>query len=426
MNLKELRQARAEKLASLEKLHTDAGDREFTAEEQKSFDDGKAEIEVLDAKIKRAEDMIALKATTAVPMETQMNTPATLPAAPREKAAPGTGFARIVRSLAATKGIPELAAQYADRTWGPEGQEIAKALQANNAVGGGFLVPEVYSTEIIQLLRNQTIIRRAGATSVPMPGGNLLMPKITGGATANWIGEGQNIKTTETGFGQLRMSSRTLAALVPISNQLIRYSNPQADNLIRDDLVTSMGIQEDSTYLRDQGIGAAPKGIRYWINSNNVFTSAGTTAANIETDLKKCVNALTSNNVRMVKPVWLMSPRSYNHLWTLRTSQEALVFPEVRTGTLWGYPIYMSNQIPSNLGSGSDTEIYFVDMNDCIIGEDQGITVDVSDVAAYHDGSAVQAPFSLDQTVVRALMRVDFAMRYDFAGAVVTGVTWGS
>lgn len=424
----ELRQARADKLASLEKLVNDAGDSDLTEDQAKSFDDIKTEIAGLDKQIQRAADMEALKASSAQVSKHQVpGSPAAVPASPAPARDPGVGFARIVRALAATKGISELAANYADRTWGPEGQDIAKALSANTAVSGGFLVPEQYSSEIIGLLRNRTVIRQAGAVTVPMPGGNLLMNKLAGGASASWIGENQNIPNTTTNFGQIRMSSRTLAALVPISNQLLRYSSPQADGLVRDDLVASMSIQEDAAYLREQGIGAAPKGIRYWANAAHVMASAGTSAANIETDLRNCINALEKANCRMIRPVWILSPRTKNFLWTLRTTDGELVFPEVRSGNLWGYPYYVTNQVPTNLGGGgNETELYFVDMNDCLIGEDQGIVVDVSDTAAYHDGSAVQAAFSLDQTVIRALLRTDFAMRYDQSAAIITGITWGA
>jgi HK97 family phage major capsid protein len=415
-----LRKARSESIEKMDAILTAAGENDLSEAEQKSFDDARAEVDALDLRIKRVEEVEALKAKSAVPAAAPVEAKAyAAPRAPKEK---GTDFARIVRCLAASKGNVRDAAYVAEQTFGPEGADIAKALGAATGSAGGFLVPENYSSEIIELLRNRAIVRQAGAMVMPLVNGNLSIPKLTAGSTASYIGENSNVSTSQPTMGQIRLTARTLAALVPVSNQLIRYSSPQADSVVRDDLVAGMAVTEDAAFLRDQGIGAAPKGIRYWANSGNVFASAGTSAANIETDFKGAINKLESNNVRMIRPVWFLSPRTKNALWTLRDASGNLIFPEIRDGNLWGYPVFVSNSVPSNLGSGSDSEIYLVDMADAVIAEDQGIVIDVSDTAAYHDGSNVIAAFSQDQTVVRAIMRHDFAMRHDYSAAVVTGV----
>jgi HK97 family phage major capsid protein len=416
-----LRKKRGEVVDRMEGILAVAGDVDLSADEQKSFDDAKAEVEALDARIKRSEEFEAMKAKNLVPAIEEKAT-VVIHAEAKAPKAKGTDFARIVRCLAASKGNVRDAAYVAEQTFGTDGADIAKALGAATGSAGGFLVPESYSSEIIELLRNQAIVRRAGAMTMPLVNGNLSVPKLTAGSTASYIGENTNISSSQPTMGQIRMTARTLAALVPISNQLIRFSSPQADSVVRDDLVSGLAVTEDAAFLRDQGLSAAPKGIRYWANSGNVFASAGTTAANIETDFKGAINKLESNNVRMIRPVWFMSPRTKNALWVLRDVSGALIFPELRDGNLWGYPVLVSNNIPTNLGSGSDSEIYFVDMADAVIAEDQSIVIDVSDTAAYHDGSNVIAAFSQDQTVIRAIMRHDFAMRHDYSAAIVTGV----
>lgn len=41
----------------------------------------------------------------------------------------------------------------------------------------------------------RTVIRRLGARSVPLPNGNLTMPRMAGGATASYVGEGAGPKS---------------------------------------------------------------------------------------------------------------------------------------------------------------------------------------------------------------------------------------
>jgi hypothetical protein len=67
-----------------------------------------------------------------------------------------------------------------------------------------------------------------------------------------------------------------------------------------------------------------------------------------------------------------------------------------------------------------------VNFDDCFIGDAMKIRIDVSNTAAYYDGSSVVATFSEDQTVIRAVSMHDFACRYDHSIAVLSGVDWGA
>jgi HK97 family phage major capsid protein len=85
-----------------------------------------------------------------------------------------------------------------------------------------------------------------------------------------------------------------------------------------------------------------------------------------------------------------------------------------------------TSQIPRNLGAGTETELYFANFTDVVIGDATSILLDVSTEAAYHDGSSVVAAFSLDQTVVRAIFETDMQTRYPESIVLVTGVKWGT
>lgn len=424
-----LRQNRAVKVDGMETLLAKAQleQRDLTEVESTAFDELKAEAENLEGTIKRAEDVQKLKASLAKPIDLPTDDSAAQPSrkaepTARNDAEKGLGFARIVRALVAAKGSPYVAAQIAENKFGDK--DVAKALAAGDASAGGFIVPDKYSSEIIELLRPMSVIRRSGALVMPMEG-SVDIPRLTAGTTATYIGENRDITKTEPTFGNLKATERKLAAIVPISNDLIRLSNPKADALVRDDLVASMAVTEDTYFLRGAGGGNSPKGIRHWASSGNVAGSAGTSATNIETDLKNLIQALESNNVRMIRPVWIMSPRTKNALWVLRDANGNLVFPEIRDGKLWGYPVQTTNQVPTNLGGGgAESELYFADMADVVIAENAQIMIDVSDTAAYHDGSNVVAAFSQDQTVIRAIARHDLVVRHDASVAVRTAVAY--
>lgn len=377
------------------------------------------------------------------------------------KLMPGTAFARCARAVAAAKlsgGGPESAVDIL-RKWGNDDlatkwqEGRTKALAAGDATAGGFLVPTQFSADIIELLRPSAVVRSLNPTVMPMPMGNLKVPKVVSGATASYVGENANISKTQQSFGQITLSFRKLAAVVPISNDLVRYSTPQADAVVRDDVVRSIAQREDKAFIRDDGMSGTPKGIKNWINaSNRLAATASVSLAGVTNDLGRLIQALLDNNVSLIpqqqmqgsaqpvdsRPGWIISPRTYKYLTTVQTSTGLYAFRDemVQRGTLWGYPYRVTSQVLQTMSGGgasfggSDTgsnqsEIYFGAFAHAVIGEALSMMVDASQEAAYYDGSAVQAAFSQDQTVIRVIEEHDFCLRQDVAFAILTGVTWG-
>jgi len=297
-----------------------------------------------------------------------------------------------------------------------------KAMAASDGTGGGFLVPVQFSQDIIEFLRPLSYMRALNPMLVPMPTGTIRIPKITAGSAATYIGENTNIGATQPVFGQIVLSWKKLAAIVPISNDLIRYSSPAADSIVRDDVVRAMAQRENQAFLRDDGTANTPKGLRNWIAAANVLVSAGTSLANMTTDLGAMVLALLNGNVPMTRPAWIISPRSWNSLNTIQTTTGAFAYrPELMAGTLMGYPFQRTTQVP---GTGATGELYLADMADVVIGDSMNLTVDSSQEAAYYDGAQVVAAYSQDQTVVRVISEHDFALRRDVAAAVMTAMSW--
>ena len=421
-----LRKERAEKVDKMEALMGEIGDADPSEDQSKAFAALEGEIKALDGHIERAEKLEVAKAKTVVPAEPTKGADG-LPhveVVDPDKGVKGAIFSKITRSLAVSKGVVPYAMDFAAKTFG-EQHPATKALATGVGSAGGFLVPEQYSAEIIELLRAVAIVRRAGARSIPM-NGTTMIPRINSGTAASYVGENSDIKSTGMTFGQIRLTSRKLAAVVPISNDLLRSPGPSADAIVLDDLLASMANAEDQSFLRGDGTGNAPKGILHWMNSGNSQASAGATAANIETDVQFLIGSLINNDVRMVNPCWLMPPRSKLKLEFLKDAvTNVLTFPEVaEKGQLKGYPIFTSNNIPINLGGGSATEIYFVDMADVVIGEEMGVEVKVSEEASYNDGTQLVSAFSQDQTVVRVITKHDICMRHDRSAAVITGATY--
>jgi HK97 family phage major capsid protein len=334
--------------------------------------------------------------------------------------------ARVIRALAAGRGDQEKALKHNANTWKDE--SVQKALEASTASAGGVLLPEQLSQDIVELLRPMAVVRRMGPTVLQMPVGTIRIPKLVAGSAAAYIGENTNAGVTQPQFGQVVLSLKKLAALVPISNDLLRYSNPGADSIVRSDLVRAMAQREDGAFIRDNGTQYTPKGLRYWALAGNLLAQTGTDIlADITTNLGRPILALKNANVPMTRPGWLFSPRTEHRLMTIQNGVGQFVYrPEMMDGRLWRYPYATTTQIPDNLGGGTESEIYLVDFDDVAIGEAMSLSVDASAEASYTSGSSTVSAFQQDQTVVRAIAEHDFVARREQAIAILTGITWGA
>jgi HK97 family phage major capsid protein len=339
----------------------------------------------------------------------------------------GFRAARVCRLFAATKGDPDRMVQAYTKLYG-EDPAVTKALSSNDGTAGGFLIEDQLAEEVIEFLRAASVIRQLNPTMMPLPGGRLDISKIPTGANASYIGENDNAPYSEAQFGMVSLSAHDLAVLVAISNNLLNRTGGSADRVVRDDLVNAMAVRSDQAFIRDNGTINTPRGLRYWAPSANVIAANGTVnLANVTVDLGKLMLALMGSNVRMLRPGWIFAPRIFIYLTTVRDTNGNFAFRDemINRRQLWGYPYGVTTNVPINLGGGSnESEVYFADFADVVIGEENTIQLASSDTAAYHDGSAVQAAFSRNQSVIRAIANHDLVMRHAESVAVLTTVTW--
>lgn len=421
MSIQALREQRAEKVKALQAAVDNA----------ELFASIEAEIADLDAKIDRHQKAIEAAARLQAPANDPVAaTPVATGKAPAQVKEKGLRFGAAMRALAAAGGSREGAVAIAEG-WG----HSALFAQQSGVTGGagGFLIPEDVSGELIELLRPASVVLSFNPVIMPMDNGNLTMNRINVGATASYVGELQDAPATGVQFGQLKLSSKKLAALVPISNDLLQSASTQADAVVRDDLILSLGTRMDLGFIRGAGTQFSPLGMRNQLigtafEATNIHAANATVnLVNVTTDLGKLELSLLNANVPMTRPGWIMSPRVMMFLWNLRDGNGNYAFPEMQNGQLRGKPYRTTTQVPSNLGGGTESEIYLADFAHVVVGEQQGIELAISQEAAYRDaGNTVQAAFSRDETVVRAIAKHDFALRHLPAIAILTGVTWGA
>jgi HK97 family phage major capsid protein len=384
----------------------------------------------------QADQQLAIKALQDA---TKGNSLLSTPKRTREK---GEALGTIVRCLKAARNdigqtakflkqfghddLAEMMIAEAKEYHGPDGQ---KAMMAGDPDTGGVLIPQPVSAEVVDILRARVVVTALGPTFLPMPSGNYRLPKVTQGVQGYYVGESTAGDVEKVKTGSVLLSYKKLVANIPASNDLFRFSSPGADQLIRNQVVNGLAVRKDQAFLRGQGTDATPKGLRFWCSTANLISGAGSNGiALYATVLGTLINKLITGNAPMMKPAWIMSPRTYMSLFMVRsTTGDFILRAEMALGTLFGYPFKVSTQVPENLTDGggtTETEIYFCDFGDVIVGEAQNLVIDASSQAAYEEGGTVKAAFSRDETVIRAIDEHDLVVVRDACLAIANKVAW--
>jgi HK97 family phage major capsid protein len=159
--------------------------------------------------------------------------------------------------------------------WGPRDKRTL--VTATGDTGGYFVEEELRDDMFIGLLRNTSMLARAGATQLSGLRGDVLLPKHVGAGTAYWIG-GEETDTTESQqtIAQVKLSPKHIAAHTRYSKQTLIQSSIGVENFVRNDLSRICGLGVDLGGLYGTGVGGQPTGLlnTTGVNKPTAFAAA--------------------------------------------------------------------------------------------------------------------------------------------------------
>lgn len=315
---------------------------------------------------------------------------------------------------------PERAAYFAQKNYGDN--EMAREFKALSATGptyGGYLIPEAYMDDIIELLYPKTVIFELGAQKVPLDKGNLNIPKMTAGTRATWRGEQRKISKTAPEFGNVKLSAKSLAAIVPQSRELLMSTSYSADAIFANDLTRRMQLGLDYGGLYGTGGEFMPLGI---YNNKGVekidvtkldemYASAtGVITADFPVFLRSVV---MQKNVDDQRLGWAFNSMLEGFLMNMKTETGTYIYrEEMQAGKLLGAPYKVSNQIP--VSSTGLTELFFGNWADLLIGDQMGMeTFTTLEGSWVDDDGNTHNAFEENLAATRATMYDDIAVRHE-------------
>ena len=288
-----------------------------------------------------------------------------------------------------------------------------KALNAGVPSEGGFTVPLAFSGEYIEALVANTLLDKLNIRRVPLINGNLSIPRMDSSSRASWIGETKPAGKTQPVFGEVNMRAKKLAALVPVSNTLLRTSGVNLEGWIAEDLMKNTKVELDNAFLNGSGSQYMPLGLA---NNSAVQTTGGSTTPLALTTPNDMVALLQQENIRLENVHWLLNPIGESWLRNKAFSSGPFAWSDemARTGKLRGFDFHSSSTVKytKETAPAKDyADFWLGDFAEFMFGISHDITIEMSRDGSYTaDGTTISA-FENDLTLVRLITECDFACR---------------
>lgn len=140
-----------------------------------------------------------------------------------------------------------------------------RTLVGGSGAAGGYLIPDVLAADVVDLARNQSVIFKAGARTIPMPAGDLSIARLTSDPTAYWTPEAQEItEDSAMAFGAFVLKAKKLACLLTTSVEVIEDAQG-LDGIIRNAVAQSIALKLDYAILRGEGGPTQVQGLITWV-----------------------------------------------------------------------------------------------------------------------------------------------------------------
>lgn len=271
---------------------------------------------------------------------------------------------------------------------------------------GGYLVP-VEVTSRLMMLFNQYGVARPRCTVIPIPREEITMPKLLNGVQVFWIGEGQTIPQTQPSFGEFRMIVKKLAAMVPVTSELLSDSVIPIANLLSMLFARAIAQEEDRVIFKgNTAVGDPFNGVFYDPAVNTFVMPAGKTKfTDLDADMLADITT-TMIPAATEGAAFYMHRTVLNAIRKLKASGTGeYIFSDdsgdLKTpGTLWGYPIVLSEVMPTIAESGAGKPfMFFGNLANYYIGDRMSLSMARSE----HVG------FAQDKIFLRLIQREGMA-----------------
>jgi HK97 family phage major capsid protein len=298
-----------------------------------------------------------------------------------------------------------------DEEVGPKRKLIKNAMSSTDPSLGGFLVPEEFRTEMLQLALSDAVVR-SRAMVIPMTTLRVQIPivdvtsnvsNVYGGIVGYWTEEGAAFTQSQPRFGRVALEAKKLTAYTEVPNELREDSNPSAEAFLRMSFPKAIAWFEDVAFLTGTGVGE-PLGV---FNTTNpallavAKESGQVTGTILWENIVNMYSRMLPQSLNSA--VWVVAPDTLPQLLTTALTVGVGGAPigmanfDGQSGptlSLLGRPVIISEKVSALTNQG---DINFVDFGQYLIGDRMSMSAELS----------TDYKFANDVTAFRFIERVD-------------------
>lgn len=272
-------------------------------------------------------------------------------------------------------------------------------LSEGTAANGGYLVPEEWHTDIVTNINDNSVVR-SRATVIPILTDTYHVTSLASQPRVGWRSELAAKQTTTANFGEITLTPYSLAAIIPVSQELADDASvgmpaggiyTYLTNLMSEQIA----LKEDLAFLTGSGTGQ-PTGITsYTLGYQPAAAVTGDALINLFHHVKPADR---------VSACWIMSSQAVAEVRKIKDTTNRYLFAEALTAdgfpTLMAKPVLETDQVGRNILFGN-LKAYFI--ADRTSREGGRISVRVSDQATVGGYSM----FERNEVAIRVEERTD-------------------
>jgi len=280
---------------------------------------------------------------------------------------------------------------------------------SEDPASGGFLIPEIMRSELLQLALEDTLVR-SHATVIPMSTLRVPIPTVDdtshvsslfGGVQFYWAEESAALTESTAKFGRVTLDAKKLTGFFKVPNELLADA-PAFSGWFDSRIPAGLAWAEDVAFLTETGAGT-PQGVinsPAYVKIDRAATGliayadlVNMYARMLPTSLKSCIWVASIDTFPQLAQLTLSTPGIWMGGYNASLIENA---PPI---SVFGRPVYFTEKVPSlgTTGGGNSGDISLLDLSYYLIGDRQAVSV----------ASSTEFAFQNDQTAFRIIERVD-------------------
>ena len=285
----------------------------------------------------------------------------------------------------------------------------AREMSIGTDADGGFMVPQPLSLEVLDFARALARCLQAGVRTIPMDSNTLDLASIKTDPTWSWKAEGAAGVSSQPTIGRVRLQTRTVMALIPVTGELWDDAK-NLPEVLQSLLIGSLSAEIDRCILHG-GEGGSPNqeptGL-YTTSGVGVYTYGGTIA-----DYNWVSQAVQTVRTANLEPTAMIShPRVYGDLDRLKDTTNQPLQPPRSFNEL---KHFATTNVSINEGSPSGSVAFVGDWKNIALGMRMGLQIRVS-----QDGSTASDNAMTEfKKFIVAVARMDVAVLLPKAFCIV-------